>query len=626
MVGGEAGQLPQCLDAAAGGCEPPGALLEDSSLLQQSRAAARGEASGGLSLEDDSSGRASISGTAEFAIAFEGGGFLAQADYMGLFAALLHELPKAEGGWGPRSFERLLQKFGIVSSVSGGTWFTSQLVYSKDFEKLLYAAALAPELTAVSLNTQYYAKVLNPLKGTSASGTVKGLAECIYRLLPLATLQEAASANANRTARQFPNLPTDSQYLPWYLELAAEAIILLQAGGISWEDLVQNLFLRGAGIDRSATLGTAAANRWAKGKLYLQAVTSVVPSSNAIPPYFGPLERINVFATGSGSSVVTYNATAPPPSDGGHSHWALTPAKFSVIVGGGRKQKSPLPFCAREDCFNISLSYMSEPSNAQVSTMLSDVYRSAFEEKAGLLPISSTAAAGSAFEGDIAVQTGIGAQQGCLALAVWASGAGAGRAFTHANTLRDRLFVPASGPSEGLFEEVARAGLQPLIDGGGADSTGIAIALGAGAKEVLAIVNTGRGSVTLSSLLSIFVGSNTAVNDVIASPTAGQVEELYGNFDRIPALPGSKYLQAVIYGSISCVTAQNDFFGVPGGQNVTLNIISVETDNITLGLIEEGFSYNSFFNFGTLSGEVARTLTSTENQAATRNIIEKFFL
>lgn len=288
-----------------------------------------------------------------------------------------------------------------------------------------------------------------------------------------------------------------------------------------------------------------------------------------------------------------------------------------------------MPFCAQKDCFNITMKYLYEPSNTSFATSAADIYRTAFEDQAGLLPISSTAAASSAFEGSTAVMTGIGAQQDCLALSVWSTGAGKGKAFAEANRLRDELFqpyLPGFGPSKELVQEVAKAGLQPLIDGGAADSTGIAIALGAGATEILAVTNTGPGSLSAASLFSIFAGSNTATNDVIASPTATEMADIFGKLDRIPALPGSRFLTAIIYGSIPCVTIENKFFGVPGNQKFTLNIIAVETNNITLGLIEEGFSYNSFFNFGTVTGEVARTLTDAKNKETTQGIIRKFFL
>lgn len=54
------------------------------------------------------------------------------------------------------------------------------------------------------------------------------------------------------------SLLKDPHYLPWALEILGEAIILIQKGGIHWENLVVQLLARGSAIDPSMTLGSDA--------------------------------------------------------------------------------------------------------------------------------------------------------------------------------------------------------------------------------------------------------------------------------------------------------------------------------------------------------------------------------
>lgn len=559
-------------------------------------------------------------GNRSVAVAFMGGGFLAHADYAGLVAGLLPELPQ-------RTLARLFKKFGVITGVSGGSWFSSQLIYSSKFRQMIYQAAGAPPLASVTFNTMYYAPVLDPLRGTSVAGARQGVAECLGELRPLVTLQEAAARSA--AGEQQPQIPISAQYIPWYLEILSELYILIQAGGVSWEDLVQQMFSRGAGIDPTLPLGTARANAWAKGKLFLQGVTAASPSATAEAFTTDPnLTRVTLYETQSGGVQLSYAASAPPTPADGAPLAATTPAKFSVLVGAGEEQSSPLPFCRTSDCFSISLDYEFTPPNGattQQRVSLGSVFQSAFEADAGKVPVSSASAASSAFEGITAVQTGLGGKQGCLSLAVWASGAPSGRSFTTANDLRTEMFSGVALSTD-LASRVVGDAIQPLLDGGLVESSGVAMAVAAGAVEVLAVINIGRGSQTLASLLSVFSGGGSPQSRVFDSPNTDQFQASFAAFPRIPAAQGSKFLQSIIYGSVQCVTRENPWFGITPDRPVTLNVIAIQTDNITIGLIEEGFSYNSFFNFGTLAGEVVQTLTGAESRAHTRSILQQFFL
>jgi len=415
-------------------------------------------------------------------------------------------------------------------------------------------------------------------------------------------------------------LPFSLSRLPWVLQVLAEAIIVLQGGSLSWINFIETLFERGAGIPRDLGMGTPDANAWAKGKTNI-AVTGVVtpPGHDPFGPGddwgFGNLSAQYVYKTARSSITYAAEATEKPQAN-------TLPASFSVVVGAGTDAEAPHKFCWSPACAEYLPQYKQNGRNlGGAMNFSSDVWGPAFDKYAGMVPVSSASAASSAFEAQLD-----SARQACVVLSVWTTNKEKGESFQEAQDLRAEMFGSLGAVSKPLASTVATGGLQPLIDGGFNDLFGIAHAVAFGATEVLAFmdvdINFGPSD---SGLSELFRGTGDPTGRIIfKSPTAADVSSMYAAFPRIYAKPGSKWLKSIAYGTITdCVTWANPLYGLEDGVNVKLNVLGIETANITIGLIEENYTFNSLTNYGQLVGEIAQALAGSD---ATRTILQDFFL
>mmetsp|Transcript_99880 Transcript_99880/g.320457 ORF Transcript_99880/g.320457 Transcript_99880/m.320457 type:complete len:607 (+) Transcript_99880:78-1898(+) len=526
------------------------------------------------------------------------------------------------------NLETLFAKFDTFSAVSGGSWTTSLLMYSASFQEMVEASAQSPDQAGTMFNDDFIHPVLNAQEDTSVAGTASGLLSCLSKVFVPMSLGQIGSQTDPDPALLLAELHRQQQLpsstmSPWALQMLAELLILIQNGQVSWLGLVQKLLSRGGGIDAALPMGTKAANKWAHGKLSIQSATAVGPAGYDIysaEDFQDNVTKVQLYSTSKAS--ITYSAA--PSSTEVH---AKIPVMFSIIIGAGESAKSPLPFCSSTDCNGFMLKY--EANGVAVvgapTLTFKDIFGPAFEESAGMVPISSAIAASSAFNGWDGVTSAIGAEQGCISLAAWTTGAKDGKSFVEADSIRNHFFeesVAQEGGIQSMALKAATAGLNPLIDGGYADVTGIANAVAAGASSVVAFISCYTGPDF--STLALFKGTLHPGSRIFNEPSVEEVAKQWDSFTAIPARAGSQFLQKIVYGTISAVTAANEHFGIEAGRSITLDMISIETANITIGLVEEGYSYNSFYQYGDLVGEIVQTLA--ENPEATQALLQKFFL
>mmetsp|Transcript_114229 Transcript_114229/g.369414 ORF Transcript_114229/g.369414 Transcript_114229/m.369414 type:complete len:630 (+) Transcript_114229:175-2064(+) len=559
------------------------------------------------------------------AISMAGGGFLSLADFTGAVSGLLTGL-QASGQ--EANLETLFAKFDTFSAVSGGSWTTSLLMYSASFQEMVEASAQSPNPVGTAFNDDFIHPVLNVQEDTSMAGTASGLLSCLWKVFVPMSLGQLGSRTDPDPASLLAELQRQQQLpsstmSPWALQMLAELLILIQNGQVSWLGLVQKLLSRGGGIDAALPMGTKAANKWAHGKLSIQSATAVGPAGYDIysaEDFQDNVTKVQLYSTSKAS--ITYSAA--PSSTEVH---AKIPVMFSIIIGAGESAKSPLPFCSSTDCNGYTLKYEANGEAVVGAPTLTfkDIFGPAFEESAGMVPISSAIAASSAFNGWDGVTSAIGAEQGCISLAAWTTGAKDGKSFVEADSIRNHFFeesVAQEGGIQSMALKAATAGLNPLIDGGYADVTGIANAVAAGASSVVAFISCYTGPDF--STLALFKGTLHPGSRIFNEPSVEEVAKQWDSFTAIPARAGSQFLQKIVYGTISAVTAANKHFGIEAGRSITLDLISIETANITIGLVEEGYSYNSFYQYGDLVGEIVQTLA--ENPEATQALLQKFFL
>ena len=76
-------------------------------------------------------------GTRKLAMTFEGGGFKAHSAFTGVMSGLL--------GASGLGLEKLLHAVEVLVSISGGTWFAAQLIYSPAFLSLVEEMGKKPQ-------------------------------------------------------------------------------------------------------------------------------------------------------------------------------------------------------------------------------------------------------------------------------------------------------------------------------------------------------------------------------------------------------------------------------------------------------------------------------------------------
>jgi len=329
---------------------------------------------------------------------------------------------------------------------------------------------------------------------------------------------------------------------------------------------------------------------------------------------------------------LTYAAPKPPH----RRHSDTLPAKFSVIVGAGESQQAPVPFCSTEWCSTYAPSYdLNGKSLNGGGVPFTDFYASAFEKSAGRVPVSSAAASSSAFLGSLPLEVPELTEQGCASVAVWTTGAPNGKSFEEASKLREEMFH-GRYLSDKTAAAVARSGLQPLIDGSANDITGIANAVAVGATEVLSVQDNDAHNGTNDEGVSAYFADSEGVSAyfadsgaygqiIFSEPNATFVKDWFKHgMHRIWA--NSTFLRSIASGTLRCVTAKNPFFGIEAGRVVHLHMLAVETQNITIGFPEQGYSYNSFYDYATLVDDIARTMSAAKNKKTVQGWLRDFFL
>jgi len=610
------------------------------------------------------------------AMAFAGGGFLSLADFFAAVVGFLNVKASTSGG----RLTELFQKFDIIAGTSGGAWFYNSLVYSKSFQDIVQNAAAFPEYAGTLYNTDFQVRWLaywrpqptghsifncltlkkdvkgmnitdfiddlenvTEMKGkvvgdslvqrqgkphTEWTETLNGLDDALHALPKELHKSEVEGWRNVRRLREQPYKEYAGQKLP--LDLGVEYSdfwyqLMIASDGAHWIDAVQHLMQSGAGIDNREPMGTKKVNPWAKGKTSIMCSSAITPpGGNEMAPMVpGPVPQ-KVVIYNSSKQVLTYLGK---DSTGN----AVQPVRFSVVLGGGVHQNSAMPFCSSSYCktFQPSYNYSGDmvPNN---NNTIATNFAEAFELQAGMIPISSASAASSAVAGYTMIQTqGIVGNQNCLELAVWMTKKGKGQSFNYASSLRNRMF--ATRLTKRQVNEAADAGLMPLVDGALTDNSAVATSVAAGASEVLAFQNTDyvaeqTAENTTLSVAPLFKGAPGwapqphPASVIFESPTYAEFIDAFNNFPELAAPANATKLKRIKYGSVQCVTLQNDYFGIEANHTVTLNILSFETSNISMGTPTPGFS--SFFQYGTLVQEIVSTLVDSSE---TLSIMESFF-
>mmetsp|Transcript_14810 Transcript_14810/g.37269 ORF Transcript_14810/g.37269 Transcript_14810/m.37269 type:complete len:395 (+) Transcript_14810:53-1237(+) len=309
---------------------------------------------------------------ARIALTFQGGGLLAFSKYAALTGGLLRAMGKRG------SVQSLFKKFDTIVSVSGGTWYATELVYSERFlnlQKELAQVRLA-ETGELMLENWFYSidaalnrsseiKELFPSSATTMRGLASGT---------------SAGAVLNDVAKMESSHGASSCHAPCI------------AGDVPWSLVNAVILLSTAELPPTVTLGDPV-NSWAKSKWWLPTLSVATPANHGDVQVTFFSDKLNVFSYQVKSEM---HADIP----------LYTPAKFSICLGDCAHKQAPVPFCTTADCFGYQQEYhvgrQLEPPFAQ-SPPLGEGYASTFSNvnQLGLLGVAT---ASSAFLGPVVLQ------------------------------------------------------------------------------------------------------------------------------------------------------------------------------------------------------------------------------
>eukprot|EP00930_Biecheleria_cincta_P048885 TRINITY_DN34141_c0_g1_i1.p1 TRINITY_DN34141_c0_g1~~TRINITY_DN34141_c0_g1_i1.p1 ORF type:complete len:684 (-),score=59.55 TRINITY_DN34141_c0_g1_i1:171-2159(-) len=584
------------------------------------------------------------------AIAIAGGGFRALSVAVGTTTSLLGAL--AANGGGP-SLDTLFGNIPLVSSNSGGSWFSSELLYSQSFNDLLVNMSKDLDQAGVMFNNTWINSVL---RHTSASG--KGASTnlpCAYLL-----------AQAMSTAAQFVEDKVDAESLeikvcervtgmskiacrgavavsqpiinkakeaaisdvekivkevfPWQQDLWQFMYVSETQANHNWESKVSAMLSDTAGISGGLSLGSDPV-AWAKGKAW-QACTSI-PT-----PADGGRESFYYYSSSIGfeGTNLSYNVAGASRD--------YVPARFSVVLGSGVGSTSPFSFCATEDCFGLEVSVHGGTSvgDAAVSVESSSsapatqIYGQAIAQSGGRLAVDSVASASSSALGASALTPGTAAIAGvqCGSMATWISNVGGGRTFDIASLYRANT-AALGQVSQAMADSYAYSQVQGLVDGAYTDNTGIAWAIASGATEVVCIMNSES---LMSGIFYLFAGAPAQwgagfiklLYYNIFEESEASAKDQYQDFPRLEQPGGtSKFVKGIAYGTWETTTVENKWFGIKAGIKVTLHVLSVEAVGVSMADLTD------FYYYGTLVNEITSTFAYAPNKDAVNEILCKFY-
>jgi len=541
----------------------------------------------------------STTATAKVAMALQGGGFRAHCTDTGLIVGLLGYLGFQQKLSAPTlENTELLSRFDTFATNSGSTWFFSELAYSKRFGKLIESMAASPQTAGDQFNEQWF----DPFKkATDVQPSIFNLKRDLAEWLVTVLLGKGD-------------------------EDTIFAMQFILATNSTWNEFVKVLLSSTASVDRNMTLASPVGS-WATGKYWLVDHTLLLPSKH---------HRAYMFTKNVNLSRLDFYQTATYYANGSGSIPLLAPAKFSMTLGEGPNSSAPFPYIASTALHHlesfqyngVAIPIFDEPSDNSGVVNHTDFARDAISRNTGSLPIWGVAAASSGCFGGASVATlpvnQVLAQLNHADLTPWVSRAPDGASFSTASELIANMRMPF-GVRQGSVSSLAADAVHGVIDGGYSDGTALGTAISAGAEEVVLFLNS--GVVNGPFYLKVLCKDGPAPDDPLTpkelfplfETTAATVQKTWSAFHELKLSNDTVYVKRFLMGTINMTTADNEYFGLKAGRNITVHIVHI-CSTLNIGFFEK------YVNFGELTQEIAATIVAQENSELVSTILVPMML
>lgn len=511
------------------------------------------------------------------ALALEGGGFLAHSVYTGLVEGLNQAASKTGGTEATLTATNILGSFGVISTVSGGSWFMSELAFSQRFLSLVEGSNEA------NAATNYINKWVEPFISIGSKNIgVKVFADLISAL---------GASGLAQTLKQ---------------------IAYFLGKGMVWSSFVERLLGITGSIAPTTQLGDDV-NAWAKDKIWIVAHSVVTPGGSCS---YCKKKVAKIWQKLAGLDFADYKI-----SDSSSSQPLFTPARYSIVLGSGSSSRAPLPYCAPGMCEGLGLSYEGATwAGVDRFSSSATLNFGGTEQSSGALPLTQAVAASSSFLGGICTSDATDLAQELVGthFEVWTATTGGGDAFTQAQASVQGL-SSKNDVSRTSLQALSAQGLHAVIDGGYTDNTGIAHAIAVGANEVVSFV------VSVDDLLNLFAGRPAQKNQALGvyelyfqafQESATEIQKQINTFQPLSISIGStKFLKSLTFGTLTVTTVDCPAFGITAGRKITLHVVSVDSP-LTIGGLDD------FKDYGTLVGEITSTIVSNLQGGTTQKLLK----
>ena len=576
----------------------------------------------------------------KLAMTFEGGGFKAHSAFTGVMSGLL--------GASGLGLEELLRAVEVLVSISGGTWFSAQLIYSPAFQSLVEEMGKKPDDAAKLFWKSWVVPLLDSLL-TKSTGPSTPWNPPKPTSVPQTVLKND----------RFHKLPATRGKL-WilidFIEILFEVIYAFLHQHGNWEDFVGKILNTMGDMSSQDTLGSKT-NPWASNKTWLVSV-SVASAGNGTGPgscassafrplciaklYHGP--SVEVYR--NGTFGVTYSC--PSTATRAMSSWA--PAAFSVKLG--MPDVPSAIFC--HDCSDLEFHYSGVTRTKGDPWAASPKGLYAFGTET---PVIQAVAASSAFLGPLSAiplnKQGFAEQiaravkgfldsfegippwfadflsqglQNALNInwIVWAQKAESDKAaFQDAVKVIKFLYNSGGDIGQEELDRLAEKSFFGIADGGVGDNSGIGHSLVSGADEIVvfadmptSVSQTGKqeGSRQIFDVPFVDLCPLCYANFQLFEESKEEIDaqwEEQQTFFYLP--PDTTTLNSLSIGTLQLTTAQNDYFGTSGGRSVKVHVISVLS-----GL---GIGGKAYEDYATFVKDIIGAFARPDNQDKVQEIL-----
>lgn len=512
------------------------------------------------------------------ALALAGGGFRAFSVDIALMAGLVAARARKRGVAPTFAETTPLDRFQTLSTVSGGTWFTSSLVFSARFRAMIERMAAAPNASGLEFHNDW-------MQAWISTGR--------------RTLKARSEDDEVDLVKAFGGKSVGSQGV---FEQDLREVSYFWRRGLSWNDYVHTMLSVASSVDSLHSMGDAV-EPWLAGKAWL------VCHSLAL----GTAEKETHVIRTPGKSVIYHNTREAP---------VYIPAKFSVVLGSGRDSDAPYPYFPREAVEGMALEYIGSRRWRRRlfdrSPPLAALGANA-ERRSGSLAVLGATSASSAFMGGLCMSDSLSSVQGLLSSQFSpfaALTANAEDVFSTAVAAYHDL--SENGVSRGRLRVAARRGLVAVIDSCYTDSTGVAQAVSSGADEVSMVIYTFDH---LRSLFHNAPGSRESLGmPVLSLPIFAEdvAPDMFEDTQVFQNAPGSTHLERLSLFTVHGTTVGSELYSIVAGRTITLRVALVET-HVSIGGLDD------YENYCALSQELVQTILSESNADVVDNWLLKYF-